>query len=139
MRRGTGTYPPGWKEFATQLKVDAGWACVRCHHPHDPSSGHCLTVHHVTMEKDLPFYRWWGFLVLCQRCHLTIQAKVDLSRPWIFEHSPWFFPFVAGFYAWKYLGLELTRPQVEARLDELLALEAMTIIGRKPLPLRAAP
>ncbi len=34
----------------------------------------------------------------------------------------WFKPYVAGFYAMKYLGQNLTRAQVMARLDELLAL-----------------
>jgi len=32
-------------------------------------------------------------------------------------------PYVAGYYAWTYLGEELDRAEVEARLDELLGLE----------------
>lgn len=39
------------------------------------------------------------------------------------EHSEWCRPYAAGFYAFKYLGEDLTREQTMERLDELLALE----------------
>jgi hypothetical protein len=129
-RKGTGLYPDGWPAFAIKLKDEAGWACVRCGHPHDPASGHTLTVHHGTMAKDEPFEHWWAFWVLCQRCHLAIQARVDLNRPWVMgEHSEWFRPFAAGWYAYRYLGENLSRPEVMARLDELLALERIAVLG----------
>jgi hypothetical protein len=80
-----------------------------------------LTVHHLNGDKyDC---RWWNLAALCQRCHLTIQGKVQMARVWPWEHSEWFKPYVAGYYAWAYLGEELSREEVEARLDELLALE----------------
>jgi hypothetical protein len=44
------------------------------------------------------------------------------------EHSEWFKPYVAGFYAHKYLGLALSRDEVEARLDELLELERLAVL-----------
>lgn len=116
-------YPPGWPEFARQVKEAAGWACVRCGHPHEPATGHCLTVHHFTNNKMEPFENWWAFMALCQRCHLSVQARVDPEIPYMFEHSNWIKPYVAGFYARKYLGEILTREQVAARLDELLDLE----------------
>lgn len=75
-RRGIGVYPPGWPEFARQVKDEAGWRCVRCQHPHDHASGHVLTVHHLTLDKAEPFEHWWAFAALCQRCHLSIQARV---------------------------------------------------------------
>lgn len=129
-RRGTGDYPPGWPEFARQLKEAAGWRCVRCAHPHNPTVGRTLTVHHLTMRKDEPFEHWWAFLPLCQACHLSIQARVNLDRPWVMaEHSQWFRIYAAGWYAWRYLGELLTREQTEARLDELLALERRVILG----------
>ena len=121
MRKGYGEYPDGWKEFANQLKEDAGWKCIRCGHPHDPENGYCLTVHHVTMNKAEPFEHWWAFLVLCQKCHLTIQAKVDLNQYWFFDHSSWFIPFAAGFYA-HINGLPESREYVMAHLEELLEL-----------------
>jgi 5-methylcytosine-specific restriction endonuclease McrA len=85
------------------------------------ASWRILTVHHLNGVKH--DCRWWNLVSLCQRCHLTIQAKVWMERPYERPHSEWFQPFVAGFYAWKYLDLELTREQAMERLDELLALE----------------
>ena len=134
-RKSTGQYPPEWPEFARQLKDEAGWKCIRCGHPHDLPSGHVLTVHHATLAKDEPFEHWWAFLVLCQRCHLRIQGKVDLDRPWVWQHTPWFRPYAAGFYAFKYLGLTLTREETMNRIDELLLLEAQVVIGRDPVAL----
>lgn len=81
-----------------------------------------LTVHHL--DGDKANCRWWNLVALCQRCHLTIQGRVVMARVWPWEHSEWFRPYVAGYYASVYLNQELTREQVEARLDELLALEA---------------
>lgn len=83
-----------------------------------------LTVHHLCLgdaaKRDL---RWWNLAALCQRCHLTIQGRVQMERVYPWPHSEWFKPYAAGWYAWAYLGEELTREQVEARMDELLALE----------------
>jgi hypothetical protein len=80
-----------------------------------------LTVHHLNgMKSDC---RWWNLVSLCQRCHLQIQGKVVMERVWPWPHSDWFRPYVAGWYAWSYLGQDLSREEVEARLDELLALE----------------
>ncbi len=39
------------------------------------------------------------------------------------EHSEWFKPYAAGYYAVVYLGEDLDRDQTVARLDELLDLE----------------
>jgi hypothetical protein len=83
-----------------------------------------LTVHHLRLGHDAKRdLRWWNLAALCQRCHLQIQGKVQMERVWPYEHSEWFKPYAAGWYAWSYLGLELTREETEARLDELLALE----------------
>jgi hypothetical protein len=81
-----------------------------------------LTVHHLDGRKDN--LAWWNLVALCQVCHLIIQAKVDLNRPWtMFEHSDWFKPYAAGWYAKRYLDQDLTRDETMTRLDELLALE----------------
>lgn len=80
-----------------------------------------LTVHHLDGNKAN--CRWWNLVALCQRCHLTIQGKVQMARVWPWEHSEWFRPYVAGYYASVYLGEELTRSEVDARVDELLDLE----------------
>lgn len=80
-----------------------------------------LTVHHLDGVKAN--CRWWNLSALCQRCHLQIQGKVQMARVWPWEHTPWFQPYVAGYYAHAYLGEDLTREETEVRLDELLALE----------------
>jgi len=80
-----------------------------------------LTVHHLDGNKAN--CRWWNLVALCQRCHLQIQGKVQMARVWPWEHSEWFRPYVAAFYAATYLGEELSREEAEGRLDELLALE----------------
>jgi hypothetical protein len=49
-----------------------------------------------------------------------------MSRVWPWEHSDWFKPYVAGYYAHVYLGEDITREQVSERLDDLLSLERIT-------------
>lgn len=78
-----------------------------------------LTVHHLNGVKH--DCRWWNLASLCQRCHLTIQSKVILDRPYTREHTQWFKPYAAGFYASEYMGEELTREETLSRLDEILA------------------
>lgn len=80
-----------------------------------------LTVHHL--DEDKSNCRWWNLAALCQRCHLRMQRAVVMGRPYHYEHSEWFRPFAAGFYAWKYLGEDLEREETLKRLPELLALE----------------
>ncbi len=98
---------PAGKQVTCGVNVEAQWRI--------------LTVHHLDGQKDND--AWWNLLSLCQRCHLEIQGKVDPRIPWFLEHSTWFKPYAAGFYAKKYLGTDITRAEAMARLDELLALE----------------
>lgn len=60
-----------------------------------------LTVHHL--DGDKANVRWWNLAALCQRCHLEIQARVVMDRVYPYEHSKWFRPYAAGFYAFVYL------------------------------------
>lgn len=136
-----GEYARDWPDIADRAKAQAGHRCVRCGHPDgDRMFGgarvlkqctvecthlrdgklRMLTVHHLDGDKGNN--RWWNLLALCQACHLSVQARVIPERPWLFAHTPWFRPYVAGFYAWYHGGLNLTRAEVEARMDELLAL-----------------
>ncbi len=80
-----------------------------------------LTVHHL--DGDKANCVWWNLLSLCQRCHLTIQTRVNPAIPYFLEHSAWFRPYVAGYYAKRYEGRDITREEAIARLDELLAYE----------------
>jgi hypothetical protein len=92
--------------------------------PHDPiimAKWRVLTVHHLTGEKA--DCRWWNLVALCQRCHLQIQGRVKMSQTYPFEHSEWFKPYAAGYYAAVYLDEDVSRADVDARQDELLSLE----------------
>lgn len=127
-----GTYPDDWRKIAQRVKSEIGWRCARCGDEHNPPES-VLTVHHMDLHPTNN--DWWNLLPLCSRCHLSIQGRVILERPWIFSHSPWFQPYVAGYYAKKYLGLDLTADQTIARLDELLALESQAVLGTDPIGL----
>lgn len=85
------------------------------------ASWRILTVHHL--DEDKRNCRWWNLVALCQRCHLRMQRAVVMDRTYHYEHSEWFKPYAAGFYAWKYLGEDLGREETLQRLPELLALE----------------
>lgn len=116
-----GEYPSDWAQIAKKVKDEAGWKCIRCGHEHDFESGHVLTVHHFDGDKSN--CRWWNLLALCQRCHLSIQAKVNPHQPYMFEHSDWIKPYVAGYYAFKYEKAEITKEEAIDRMEELLKYE----------------
>jgi len=117
MRKSKSEYPENWPEIALKVKEDAGWKCVRCGHPHDFKSGHVLTVHHLDM--DPANCEWWNCPALCQKCHLSIQAKVVMENPWMFDHSEWFRPYVAGYYASQH-GHPTNKEWVMKNLEMLL-------------------
>lgn len=108
-RHSLSTYPTNWRKIALTVKTEAAWRCVRCGHIHEPRAGYTLTVHHLDMDPQN--CAWWNLCPLCQRCHLQIQAKVVLERMWMLDHSLWFRPYVAGYYAHCML-LELDRQTI---------------------------
>ena len=91
----TGDYPADWPEIAERVKAAADWKCVRCGHDHDPEAFYTLTVHHLDMNKancdD------WNLAALCQRCHLSVQGRVDFSQRYMLDHSDWMKPYIEGF------------------------------------------
>ncbi len=114
-----GTYPANWGEIARRTKEQSGWNCIRCGRHHSPDLGYCLTVHHLDMNPSNN--RWWNLLALCQRCHLQVQAKVELSQIYMFEHSAWIKTYVAGYYA-SLLGLPEERAAIEPFADVIIQL-----------------
>jgi 5-methylcytosine-specific restriction endonuclease McrA len=120
MSRFRNEYPVNWPEIAARVKAEAGGKCVRCGHLHQPEVGYCLTVHHL--DGDKANGAWWNLLALCQRCHLRVQARVIVERQWLLEHTEWFKPYAAGFYASYYGGVHPTREEVEADVDRFLAM-----------------
>lgn len=91
----TGVYPSEWGPIARRIKAQAGNQCERCGHPHEPESGHTLTVHHLDNNKSN--VQDWNLAALCQKCHLQIQGRVNIFQSYMFEHSDWFKPHLEGF------------------------------------------
>jgi 5-methylcytosine-specific restriction endonuclease McrA len=119
--RGSAEFPDGEDHTIVGEPLPAGVLVLPHLNQHVEAQWRILTVHHLDMVKAN--CRWWNLAALCQRCHLTIQGKVQMARVWPWEHTDWFKPYVAGYYAYTYLGEDLTREQTVARLEELLALE----------------
>ena len=101
-------------EYARELERSGAGARIEARY-------RILTVHHLDSDKGN--CRWWNLVSLCQQCHLRMQRKVVMDRPYLYEHSEWFQPYAAAFYAFKYLDEDLPREDVMARLAELLQLE----------------
>ena len=90
-----GKYPPTWtKAFRDGFRAERGNRCERCKHDHEPASGHAMTIHHL--DNDKANCEPWNLAVLCQRCHLTIQGKVNMFQDWMFIHTDWMEPHVRG-------------------------------------------
>jgi len=109
----SGTYPEDWARIARAVKSAAGWRCERCGVKHEVRCPYChgtesisrfllapcpacdgkgqrgrvLTVHHLDGDKSNSAR--WNLAALCQRCHLSIQARVDWHQGYLYEHSPW--------------------------------------------------
>lgn len=94
--RQTGSYPTDWPELARRVRLEAGNRCVRCRWPDDPDAGRMLTVHHFDGNRSNNAR--WNLMALCQRCHLSVQARVDPANPILFDPRPWAMPYIAGLY-----------------------------------------
>lgn len=114
-----GEYPPNWPEIAKAVKDAANWTCVRCGHVHDPEHGYMMTVHHLDGNKSN--CEWWNIVPLCQRCHLKIQGKVVMNRPWYLDHTQWFKEYVAGYYA-HMAGLTISRAMCDRFRADIIDL-----------------
>ena len=93
-RKGKNAYPVNWSWIAAQLKEKHNWCCERCGKKHEPSAGFTLTVHHL--DRDKANCEDWNLAVLCQRCHLSIQNRVDFEQLYMFDHTDWMKPHVEG-------------------------------------------
>jgi hypothetical protein len=119
MRRFVNDYNADGKAKRREARESVGNKCVRCGSPSVP--GRILTTHH--MDGDKSNDQWWNLLPLCQVCHLQVQAKLDPEVPWFLEHSEWIKPYIAGFYAHKYEGKNISRAEAVIRMEELLKYE----------------
>lgn len=87
---------------------------------HDYGPGLNYGVHHL--DGDKANSAWWNLLAMCNSCHLTIQSRVIVERPYILAHSEWFIPYVCGWYAHYYGHLAITREQAIAEPARFLAM-----------------
>lgn len=76
-----GRYPKDWPSIAKAIKERANWICEHCGHPHDPSHGYTLTVHHL--DGDPSNCAFENLVALCQRCHLSLQARYRVGQLWL--------------------------------------------------------
>jgi len=140
-----GTYPDNWDVISEKVKDRAGWRCVRCGHKGEfvgipmPCDSRCdrskhaefakggdgrqrqrvLTVHHLDNNKSN--IEWWNLVALCQVCHLIIQGKIKIEQMWMFKHSDWIKPYVAGYYANIY-GYPTEERWVMDHVEDLLII-----------------
>lgn len=92
-------YPDEWPETAERIKDENDWMCERCGHPHDPDAGRTLTVHHL--DEDKSNLNDWNLAALCQKCHLSIQNKVDWYRDTLTGiHTEWMAGHVREYNEW---------------------------------------
>lgn len=95
--RQRGRYPDDWATIANAVKDDAGRRCVRCGAgPFAFGCGGAYGVHHF--DGDKANCARWNLMALCQRCHLSVQARVNPEIGLLFVPSPWAMPYIAGFY-----------------------------------------
>jgi len=93
-----GEYPPDWREISYSVKAEHRWKCERCGHPDDRAAGYLLTVHHLDGNKSN--CERWNLAALCQRCHLSVQARVDFTQGYSGPHSLWMAVHVVTYNAW---------------------------------------
>ena len=94
-------YPKNWEKIAERIKKKNNYKCERCGHCNDKLSGHVLTVHHLM--RDTTINEDWALASLCQRCHLSVQNRVNMEQGLLFPKliSKWFIPHYEGFLKWK--------------------------------------
>lgn len=90
------------KDLMKAVKIDTQLRCESCCHPHDPTAGYTLTVHHLDLNWENN--KLWNLAALCQRCHLQLQPfnafNNLLSGQWGYYLSHcalWFKPHLAFF------------------------------------------
>lgn len=94
-------YPNNWLKIAEQLKKEKNYTCERCKHRHEPDKGYTITVHHL--DGNPSNCKRWNLAVLCQRCHLKVQAYVKLHNELeqmnfpFYEPAEWLIPHLRGY------------------------------------------
>jgi hypothetical protein len=122
-------YPPEWHATIKHaVREEAGHRCVRCLHPYVKGAGRWSPCdeqcNHNGPVRCLSGPGGW------QPDHIVPAGDLGDDAGWHVRHGNALVaeyrilrPYVAGYYAWTYLGEDLDRAETLARVDELLALE----------------
>ncbi len=89
------------RPFKKYILLSDAYSFYECEAIHDQEAGYTLTVHHLVPDKSL--CEDWNLAALCQRCHLCIQARINMFQK-IFKFvdiSDWFKPHLEGFEEWQ--------------------------------------
>ena len=86
------SYPFNWGCIANSVKEKTGWKCERCGRGHSPAEGYTLTVHHL--DGNPSNCADWNLAALCQRCHLSVQARFNIMQLWLMEPDSWLVPHI---------------------------------------------
>lgn len=87
MKRGKNNYTKDWQDVADYIKHLAHWKCENCGQKDSDENGCRLTVHHIDMDKSNNSYL--NLVALCQRCHLSIQARFTINQQYLFSPPAW--------------------------------------------------
>ena len=92
-------YPDNWDEIAKGIKDKNHWKCERCGVLHDPLNGYTMTVHHLIPDTFL--IDSWNLACLCQRCHLTVQDRIDMDTIYLLKYTNWLSHHLGGYRRWR--------------------------------------
>jgi hypothetical protein len=120
MKRFRGAYVTEWAKISYQVKKDAGWRCVRCGHPNEgsgphnriPCDEHCdLERHPESVDFPEVAGQILAYFALVGSPAFTAAgsppAWPQQRQRVLTVHSEWIRPYIAGYYAWSFLGLDV--------------------------------
>lgn len=109
--QGYNDYHEDQDEINRLVKERAKWKCIRCGHDHDFESSHVLTVHHFDLDKSNNL--WFNLLPLCQRCHLSVQAKMSTANTDYLNCPEWYIKYFSARLVYERTGILIDEDAVE--------------------------
>lgn len=126
--------------IAYQVIFRNHWCCERCHHKHNSSTNHTLTVYPLdgNYENNEP----WNLAALCQPCRRYIQQfnletlLLVYDSPGIFgNNEPWLKSHIAGIREAVLFGLSPARGEaISSSHHSNLLVQGERDCGTVPLP-----
>lgn len=94
-----GTYPADWSALSKLVKDEAQWRCARCGlgcRPGTMAPGLSYGVHHFDGNRGNNAR--WNLMPTCNRCHLSVQGRVNPAVAILVDPRPWAMPYISGLY-----------------------------------------